>query len=168
MVNKKAALVRRLIFLSPYPHAHGGLFRVHPLPEFSGHLRNRNMIENEKSIAYSRTVILPLSKSFFPLLQHASSIIAEGYEHACEISELAFTAPAERLFLDCDSAEQAAFNKNIVRGIGMSNLRTLRQSIAYSPTQNVKARAGYLQPLPVIDPRDWQGKPVPERQWFLT
>src|ERR1700682_3003877 len=115
MVNKKAALVRRLFFLSPYPHAHGGLFRVHPLPEFSGHLRNRNMIENEKSIAYSRTVILPLSKSFFPLLQHASSIIAEGYEHACEISELAFTAPAERLFLDCDSAEQAAFNKNIVR-----------------------------------------------------
>src|SRR5580704_15486290 len=56
MVNKKAALVRRLIFLSPYPHAHGGLFRVHPPPEFSGHLRNRNMIENEKSIAYSRTV----------------------------------------------------------------------------------------------------------------
>jgi hypothetical protein len=102
------------------------------------------------------------------LLQHAPCIIVEGYEHACEISELAFTVPAERLFLDCDSAEQAAFNKNIVRGIGMSNLRTLRQSIAYSPTQNVKARAGYLQPLPVIDPRDWQGKPVPERQWFLT
>jgi hypothetical protein len=170
MVNKKAALVRRLIFLSPYPHAHGGLFRVHPLPEFSGHLRNRNMIENEKidCVLANCEGILPLSKSLFPLLQHASSIIAEGYEHACEISELAFTAPAERLFLDCDSAEQAAFNKNIARGIGMSNLRTLRQSIAYSPTQNVKARAGYLQPLPVIDPRDWQGKPVPERQWFLT
>jgi hypothetical protein len=55
--------------------------------------------------------ILPLSKSFFPLLQHASSIIAEGYEHAWEISELAFMAPAERLFLDCDSAEQAALNR---------------------------------------------------------
>jgi hypothetical protein len=55
--------------------------------------------------------ILPLSKSFFPLLQHASKIIAEGYEHAWEISELAFMAPAERLFLDCDSAEQAALNK---------------------------------------------------------
>src|SRR6266851_837619 len=55
MVNKKAALVRRL-FLSPYPHAHGGLFRVHPLPEFSGIFRPSNMIENEKSIAYSRTV----------------------------------------------------------------------------------------------------------------
>jgi hypothetical protein len=55
--------------------------------------------------------ILPLSKSFFPLLQHASSIIAEGYEHAWEISELAFMAPAERLFLDCESAEQAALNR---------------------------------------------------------
>jgi hypothetical protein len=110
------------------------------------------MIENEQidCVLANCEGILPLSKSFFPLLQHASSIIAEGYEHACEISELAFTAPAERLFLDRDSAEQAAFNKNIVRGIGMSNLRTLRQSIA-SPTQNVKARAGYLQPLPVID-----------------
>jgi hypothetical protein len=110
------------------------------------------MIENDKidCVLANCEGILSLSKSFFPLLQHASSIIAEGYKYACEISELAFTAPAERLFLDCDSAEQAAFNKNIVRGIGMSNLRTLRQSIA-SPTQNVKARAGYLQPLPVID-----------------
>src|SRR5258708_33337255 len=49
----------------------------------------------------------------------------------------------------------------------MSNVRTLRESIVYSPTQNVKAQAGYLQPLPVIDPRDWQGRPVPERQWFV-
>ncbi len=55
--------------------------------------------------------IMPLSKSFFPLLQYASSIIAEGYEHAWEISELAFMAPAERLFLDCESAEQAALDK---------------------------------------------------------
>jgi hypothetical protein len=55
--------------------------------------------------------VLPLSKSFFPLLQHAPSIIAEGYEHAWEISELAFMAPAERLGLDCDAAEQAALNK---------------------------------------------------------
>jgi hypothetical protein len=55
--------------------------------------------------------ILPLSKSFFPLLQHAACIIAEGYEHACEISELAFMTPAERLFLDCEGAEQAALNK---------------------------------------------------------
>jgi hypothetical protein len=55
--------------------------------------------------------ILPLSKSFFPLLQHAPSIIAEGYDHAWEVSELAFMAPAERLGLDCDAAEQAALNK---------------------------------------------------------
>ena len=46
-------------------------------------------------------------------------------------------------------------------------LRTLRQSIVYSPTQNVKAQVGFGQPLPVIDPRDWQGKPVPERRWFV-
>ncbi|SHG69588.1 hypothetical protein SAMN05444169_3707 [Bradyrhizobium erythrophlei] len=55
--------------------------------------------------------ILPLSKSFFPLLQHAPCIIAEGYEHACEISELAFVGPAERLFLDCDAAERAALDR---------------------------------------------------------
>ena len=55
--------------------------------------------------------VLPLSKSWFPLLQHAPSIIADSYEHACEISELAFIAPAERLGFDCESAEQAAFDK---------------------------------------------------------
>jgi hypothetical protein len=55
--------------------------------------------------------ILPLSKSFFPLLQHAPNIIAESFEHAWEISELAFMAPAERLGLDCDAAQQAALNK---------------------------------------------------------
>jgi hypothetical protein len=55
--------------------------------------------------------ILPLSKSFFPLLQHATSIIAEGYEHAWQISELAFMSPAERLGLDCESAEQAALDR---------------------------------------------------------
>jgi hypothetical protein len=55
--------------------------------------------------------ILPLSKSFFPQLQHASCIIAEGYEHACELEELVFMAPAERLFLDCDAAEQSALKR---------------------------------------------------------
>jgi RecA-family ATPase len=49
----------------------------------------------------------------------------------------------------------------------MSNLRTLRQAGVYSPSQNIKAQAGYANPLPVIDPRDWQGTPVPERQWFV-
>jgi hypothetical protein len=55
--------------------------------------------------------ILPLSKLFFPLLQNAKSIVAESYEHACEIAELGFTAPAERLFLDCNKAEFEAGNK---------------------------------------------------------
>jgi hypothetical protein len=55
--------------------------------------------------------ILPLVKAFFPMLQHAARIIAEGYEHACEIEELTFMAPAERFFLHCDAAEQAALNR---------------------------------------------------------
>jgi hypothetical protein len=49
----------------------------------------------------------------------------------------------------------------------MSNVRMLRQANAYTPTQNVRAQVGYASPLPVIDPRDWQGKAVPERQWFV-
>jgi hypothetical protein len=55
--------------------------------------------------------VLPLAKAWFPLLQSAPSVIAESYDHACEISELAFIGPAERLGFDCESAEQAAFNK---------------------------------------------------------
>jgi len=55
--------------------------------------------------------ILPLSKSFYPLLQQAPRIIAENYEHACEVAELAFMAPAERLCLDCNRAEFEAGNK---------------------------------------------------------
>lgn len=27
--------------------------------------------------------------------------------------------------------------------------------------------AGYGSTLPVIDPREWQGKPIPEREWFV-
>ena len=49
----------------------------------------------------------------------------------------------------------------------MTNLRTLRQTSLYTPTQNIKAQAAYGSSLPVIDPRDWQDKPVPERQWFV-
>src|ERR1700730_2863611 len=41
--------------------------------------------------------ILPLSKSFYPHLQYAYCIVAEGYEQARELSELVFMAPAERL-----------------------------------------------------------------------
>jgi hypothetical protein len=42
----------------------------------------------------------------------------------------------------------------------MSNLRTLRQSGVYLESQNLKAQVRYASPLPVIDPRDWQGKPT--------
>jgi hypothetical protein len=55
--------------------------------------------------------VLPLSKAFMPLLANAPSLIAESYDHACEISELAFIGPAERLGFDCESAEQAAMDK---------------------------------------------------------
>jgi hypothetical protein len=55
--------------------------------------------------------VLPLSKSFFPLLQYALRIIAENEEHAWELSELAFMSAAERLGLDCAGAERAALNQ---------------------------------------------------------
>jgi hypothetical protein len=55
--------------------------------------------------------VLPLSKSFFPLLQSAPSIIAEDAEHSWKIAELAFMAPAVRLGFDCEAAEQAAFDR---------------------------------------------------------
>src|SRR5882757_7184120 len=46
-------------------------------------------------------------------------------------------------------------------------IRTLRQAIVYTPSQNIRAQVGHLSQLPVIDPRDWQGKPVPDRHWFV-
>jgi RecA-family ATPase len=49
----------------------------------------------------------------------------------------------------------------------MNNIRTLRQANAYTSIQNVNAQARYLNPVPLIDPRDWQGKSVPERKWFV-
>jgi hypothetical protein len=42
----------------------------------------------------------------------------------------------------------------------MSNLRFLRQAGVYSPSQNIKAQAGYASPLPVFDPRDWKACPL--------
>ena len=54
--------------------------------------------------------ILPLSKAFFPLLLFASSIVAKDGDHAWEIANQAFVYPAERLGLDCNTAEQAAFD----------------------------------------------------------
>lgn len=55
--------------------------------------------------------VLPLSKSFFPLLQLADSIVANDGDHAWDIANQAFIYPAERLGLDCDAAEQRALDK---------------------------------------------------------
>jgi hypothetical protein len=55
--------------------------------------------------------VLPLSKSFFPMLQFAHSIVAQDGDHAWEVAQRAFIYPAERLGLDCAAAEQAAFDR---------------------------------------------------------
>lgn len=52
--------------------------------------------------------ILPLAKSFFPLMNFADSIVARNEEHAEKIANEAFIYPAERFGLDCFAAEQAA------------------------------------------------------------
>jgi hypothetical protein len=52
--------------------------------------------------------ILPLAKSFYPTMQFAHSIVAEDANHAEQIAELAFTAPAIQFGLDVNAAEQAA------------------------------------------------------------
>ncbi len=41
---------------------------------------------------------------------------------------------------------------------------SLRQTLVHPANHNY---GGQLSPLPVIDPRDWQGQSVPERQWFV-
>jgi hypothetical protein len=55
--------------------------------------------------------VLPLAKSFYPLMQFASRIIAQHGDHAWEIAHQSFIYPAERFGLDCDAAEQAAFDR---------------------------------------------------------
>jgi hypothetical protein len=55
--------------------------------------------------------ILPLAKAFFPLMQFASSIVAQDAKHAWEIANETFIYPAERFGLDCNAAEQAAFDR---------------------------------------------------------
>jgi hypothetical protein len=55
--------------------------------------------------------VLPLAKAFYPLMQFASRIIAQGSYHAWEIANRAFIYPAERFGLDGDAAEQAAFDR---------------------------------------------------------
>jgi len=55
--------------------------------------------------------VLPLCKSFFPLLQLADNIVAGDGDHAWHIANHGFVYPAERLGLDCDDAEQRALDK---------------------------------------------------------
>jgi hypothetical protein len=55
--------------------------------------------------------VLPLAKSFFPLLQFAGSIVASDGDHAWYIANQAFIYPAERLGLDREDAEQSAFDR---------------------------------------------------------
>jgi hypothetical protein len=55
--------------------------------------------------------VSPLAKAFYPLLQFATSIMARDGDHAWEIAYQSFIYPAERFGLDCDAAEQAAFDR---------------------------------------------------------
>jgi hypothetical protein len=55
--------------------------------------------------------ILPLAKAFFPLMQFAQNIVAQDGDHAWEIAHQAFIYPAERFGMDCNAAEQAAFDR---------------------------------------------------------
>jgi RecA-family ATPase len=54
----------------------------------------------------------------------------------------------------------------------MTSFRSLRTAGFYKDVYADPAHVGHANPLhasplPVIDPRDWQGKPVPDRQWFV-
>jgi hypothetical protein len=55
--------------------------------------------------------ILPLSKSFYPLLNFADRIVARNADHAEHLANEAFIYPAERFGLDCFAAEQAATSR---------------------------------------------------------
>jgi hypothetical protein len=55
--------------------------------------------------------VLPLAKTFLPLLQAMPSIIANDFEHAWDLAERIFIQPAARFGLDCSSAEQMAFDR---------------------------------------------------------
>jgi hypothetical protein len=55
--------------------------------------------------------ILPLAKAVFPLLQFATSIIADDAGHAEQLTNEVYIYPAERFGLDIGAAEQAALEK---------------------------------------------------------
>jgi len=44
-------------------------------------------------------------------MQFAQGIVAQDAEHAWKIAHHAFISPAERFGLNCDDAEQAAFDR---------------------------------------------------------
>lgn len=55
--------------------------------------------------------VLPLSKSFFPQLRNAPSLVAEDDEHAWELSERVFIEPAVKFGCDAAEAEEQAFEQ---------------------------------------------------------
>jgi hypothetical protein len=59
--------------------------------------------------------ILPLTKSFFPHLQNAASIIAEDDDHAWDLAHRIFIDPAARFGSDQEVAEQLSYNRIEVR-----------------------------------------------------
>jgi hypothetical protein len=52
--------------------------------------------------------VLPLAKSFYPLLNFADFIVARSAEHAEKLANAIFIYPAERFGLDVHAAERAA------------------------------------------------------------
>lgn len=47
------------------------------------------------------------------------------------------------------------------------NVVTLRQTIPYPANHDFNAAVRGIGSLPVIDPREWEGKKIPEREWFV-
>jgi hypothetical protein len=62
-------------------------------------------------LASDREGILPLAKTFMPLLHSVPSIVAEDFQHASQLAEDVFIQPAARLGLDCFAAEELALDR---------------------------------------------------------
>ena len=60
--------------------------------------------------------ILPLAKTFMPLLHSVPGIVAEDFGHACELAEDVFIQPAAQLGLDCYEAEEVALDHILIEG----------------------------------------------------
>jgi hypothetical protein len=59
--------------------------------------------------------VLPLSKSFFPLLQLAPKLIAEDDDHAWDLAHRIFINPAAKFGSDQSEAEETAYERIEVR-----------------------------------------------------